>query len=759
MPQSKNVMHFNIGEYIDKKFFIFNISTGGMSEIYHCVDITINKPFALKTLRKELLYDKEVIDYLEREAYKWIKIGNHPNIVRCFSFNHYENLPFICLELIPINVGTSPDLSNLMKQKKLSIKESLQYVIDVALGMEYANKMIDNFKHLDLKPKNILIAPEQQAKVSDFGLSKINEKLNIIAGSPYYMAPELWKNEETDQRTDIYSLGCILFELLEGSPPFVSNSIEHVENMHMNYTIPKINNNVFYGLNELIEPCLMKRKEDRFSTFTDFIACISKVFYSFFETMPTIYYADNVINSRDHLNWGCSFDEMAKYNDAIIEFDKAIQMDQSYYLAYNNKGNTLNNLEKYKDAIEVLKKAIEIDSHKETAYYNFGLSYVGLGDTINAMLNINKALEINPKYSKALAGRGHIHFRNKNFKEAETDFLKSIEYDPSNFLANYSMGVLKEKNNELNEALHFLNIAEETGCYKCNIYLDRAIVHDKLNNINNAMSDYTKAITHRNQIVEAYYYRAKTYEDLSQPEKAIVDYSDFLSKKPNHPFAIDAMLSRAILINESGDIHTAIDEYSNILNIEPKNYKAICNRAVCWYDLKEYQKAINDYGKALQINPNCQVSYADRANAYGRLKKYDLALQDQTKLIELDPNNPLFYYNRSVTYELMEQLKEQFEDICVAIDLDNNLAKAYFKRANCFRDIGDFKNALKDYEMAIEKEDQYSSNFIDAHYNIAQIYMQLNDYNNAFNHFKICADCGDLQSTQNLLSLQRHLKL
>ncbi|KPA17525.1 hypothetical protein MHK_002259, partial [Candidatus Magnetomorum sp. HK-1] len=236
-------------------------------------------------------------------------------------------------------------------------------------------------------------------------------------------------------------------ELLEGTPPFVSNSIEQVEQMHINKSIPKINN-VSYGLNELIEPCLMKTKEDRFSTFTDFIACISKVFYSIFNTMPTIYYSDNLITSRDHLNWGYSFDEMSKYNDAIIEFDKAIQIDQSYYLAYNNKGNTLNNLGKYKDAIQVLQKAIDIDSHKEKAYYNIGLSYVGLDDTINAMKYINKALEINPKYSKALAERGRIQLRKQNYKEAETDLLKSIEYDPSNFLANYSMGVLKEINNE-----------------------------------------------------------------------------------------------------------------------------------------------------------------------------------------------------------------------------------------------------------------------------------------------------------------------
>ncbi|ETR67158.1 MAG: TPR repeat-containing protein [Candidatus Magnetoglobus multicellularis str. Araruama] len=383
--------------------------------------------------------------------------------------------------------------------------------------MEYANKMIDNFKHLDLKPKNILIGPEQQAKVSDFGISNVNEKLNIIAGSPYYMAPEFWQNEETDQRTDIYSLGCILYELLEGSPrspPFVSNSIEQVEEMHINDSIPKLTHHkdVSFGLNELMEPCLMKRKEDRFSTFTDFIACISKVFFSIFETMPTIYYSDNIINSRDHLNWGYSFDEMSKYNDAIIEFDKAIQIDQSYYLAYNNKGNTLNNLGKYKEAIQVLQKAIDLDSHKETAYYNIGLSYVGLDDSISAMQYINKALEINPKYSKALAERGRIQFRKQNYKEAETDFLKSIEYDPSSFLANYSMGVLKEKNNELNDALHFLNISEKTGSYTYNIYLDRAIVHDKLKNIQNAMTDYTKAITHKNPIVEAYYYRAKTYE-------------------------------------------------------------------------------------------------------------------------------------------------------------------------------------------------------------------------------------------------------
>ncbi|KPA19604.1 TPR repeat-containing protein, partial [Candidatus Magnetomorum sp. HK-1] len=637
--QQNNSTQYNLGDFIEDRFKIFDISIGGMCEVYHCLDTKqiIPKPIALKTIRKKSLQEIDIGNVLKNETHTWIKLGQHPNIVRCYWYDTLDNIPFICLELIPSQPGTtSPSLSNLIKQEKLNIKDIFQIIIDVTKGLEYAQRKIPNFVHLDLKPNNILIAPDQQAKISDFGISRIGGQNSNITGSPFYMAPEIWDCNTTDQRTDIYALGCILFEMLNGLPPFTSDSADQLEQMHKYSLVPKIDVKIenSYQIDELIRITLSKKKQDRFSDFSTFFNYLIKIYNKLFRTEPIVDYKKSIIHSNDHLNWGFSLANIGRYHDAINEYNKAIELNPLYYLAYNNKGDALNKIGKYNEAIESLNKAISLNSRRETAYLNIAISYYRLENDEKALKYINHSLSINPQYSKAFALKGMIFFETNKLDESESYLQQALKYNRFNILANYGMGLIKNQQKEYAEAIKYFNYAEQIDKDNINIYFQRAMAYDELKKYDEALFDYAKVIHDKQYVLDAILLRAETYIKTGKTNEAINDYSKLLSINPNH---IEALFNKAVLLYEKDKIVEAISDYSKILEMSPNNSKALSNRGICFYDLGKHKEAISDYSKAIQIQPDNSIYYSNRANAYGEIHKFKECLLDQTKLIELEP--------------------------------------------------------------------------------------------------------------------------
>jgi len=200
------------------------LGEGGMGIVYKAKDTKLDRTVALKFLPPELTRDKEAKERFIQEA-KAAAALNHPHICTIYEIDEAADQTFISMEYIE---GKS--LKDKLESGPLDIDEAKNIVIQVAEGLKEAHEM--GIIHGDIKPANIMLTAKGQAKITDFGLAKLSwgvdlTKPSTIMGTVAYMSPEQAKGEEVDHRTDIWSLGAMLYEMLTGERPFRKSQNTH----------------------------------------------------------------------------------------------------------------------------------------------------------------------------------------------------------------------------------------------------------------------------------------------------------------------------------------------------------------------------------------------------------------------------------------------------------------------------------------------------------------------------------------------------
>ena len=210
---------------------IEKVGNGGMATVYKAKDHILNRFVAVKILRDEFTTDNEFIKRFHSEAQAVASLTN-PNIVAVYDVGNEGNLYYIVMELV--QGRTLKEI--IQEQGKLSWKWSLRVAIQIAKALETAHK--NNIVHRDIKPHNIIITEDGTAKVTDFGIAKAVSNSTITAfgttlGSVHYFSPEHARGGFTDAKSDLYSLGVVLYEMITGKVPFEADTPVSVALMHM----------------------------------------------------------------------------------------------------------------------------------------------------------------------------------------------------------------------------------------------------------------------------------------------------------------------------------------------------------------------------------------------------------------------------------------------------------------------------------------------------------------------------------------------
>ena len=261
------------GKMLGNRYEIIEkIGNGGMATVYKAKCHVLNRFVAVKVLRDEFTTDEEFIKRFAAEAQSAASL-THPNIVSIYDVGHEDNLYYIVMELI--KGKTLKQIIN--EDGKLPWKWSLNIASQIASALETAhrNKII----HRDIKPHNIIITEDGIAKVTDFGIAKVVSNSTITAfgatiGSVHYFSPEHAKGGYTDEKSDIYSLGVVMYEMLTGQVPFdadtaVSVALKHmqeepIEPMELNPDIPK-------AVNDIIMKAMQKDTGLRYQSATEML--------------------------------------------------------------------------------------------------------------------------------------------------------------------------------------------------------------------------------------------------------------------------------------------------------------------------------------------------------------------------------------------------------------------------------------------------------------------------------------------------------
>jgi len=512
------------------------IGSGGASTVYAAHDSNLNKLVAIKILGPRTSGQKYL--RFQQEA-KVIAKLTHPNIVTALDFGLVdEKFAYMVMDL----VGEESLLSLVEKRKNLSLQKSIHIFKQVCTAMAHAHSQ--GVLHRDLKPGNVLLDdPESntpQAKVADFGVAKIAGTPflvttgNIFIGTPNYMSPEQFRAEEVDQRSDIYSFGCLMFETLTGTPPFPGDLSADLALKHATGAIPQIKDTISgeqapQSLQEIVNKCLAKQPDDRYESFSVIEELLNALLPEPLVQRSTLRRQEESLGPKEpylvsagNVDYRIS-DSVAsgKIISGIIVLVLVIGVGICIGLvgpgfhwllpdAKDGSGSTSSQGKNLTDNQDETPKPVDFGpkSWQQRQPHLPKSMLAGPTDSLLAKAEqqirrhresialefLDAVLEREPRNLKALVMRSDARRARKDDNGALTDITSAIVVAPNNLELVFKRAMLRRKTGDLNSALDDFNFLIEKNPRDANYYCQRANVYSEMDRTDDAMKDFIKSI-------------------------------------------------------------------------------------------------------------------------------------------------------------------------------------------------------------------------------------------------------------------------
>jgi len=409
---------------------------GGKGLVYACVDLLDNNyPVALKTFRGELLSDLMARNHFLREGTNWIELGCHLNIVRCYRVIYEDPVAFIVMELVAKDdrYDGASLRHRLSYGCSLDLETSLLYIWQIVRGMKFPCSKAPGFVHRDLKPENILIGADKlpgttinRLRITDFGLARVFENHNDqtieeleeqnqarnkptkgIVGTPLYMAPEQWEQRDLGTYTDVYAVGCSLYELLSGEPTAKGKTIKEIKEDHCNEKKKLDLSKYPESISNFVHHCLAKNSKERYSDWLEVEETIRSIYKNTYckelqepEDTGEIWHEEKWSGIGWSYNTiGVSYRDIGKAKEAILFHERALQesrtrRDQDLEISsLSSLGNTYIALGEANQAIEYFEKSLKIASdtndifQKGVILSGIGIAYYIQGTELQRSIN------------------------------------------------------------------------------------------------------------------------------------------------------------------------------------------------------------------------------------------------------------------------------------------------------------------------------------------------------------------------------------
>lgn len=527
------------------------LGEGGFAAVFEAHDRLLDRRVAIKQLRLEKVADDKAVKRFLQEA-RIATALEHPNVVSIYAMRVEEKTFYMIMEYLP--GGSLRDL--LKKEGKLPLEQAVNLALGICEGL--ARFHAQGIVHRDIKAENILLTADGRPKVADFGIAHVPEaagglNLTQVGFQPstlLYSSPEQVRGEMVDARSDVYQIGELLYEMLAGQHYI---DIEALEALAMTaggtnqfrsqaklYELfeQAICEEMPAGLRllwrevgalaEVVETALLKNKDDRYKDAAEFAATLRTL--SINTTPATTAEAGElaILDSRAYNKRGLAYVSTRNYEQAIVDFTKAITFDPDYAEGYNNRSTAHLLMDNYGQAVADCRRAIELAPDFVAAYVNRGMAYTGLREYERALIDYGKALELAPQNVYAYYNRGNTYLWMGQYKEAIHDYNQTITLKPEFVAAYVNRGVALNELKQPGQALADFSRAIELNPDYVYAYYNRANLHREQNNYPQALADYTKVIALNPEHRYAYESRGDVYAALGDEEHAAEDYTNII---------------------------------------------------------------------------------------------------------------------------------------------------------------------------------------------------------------------------------------
>lgn len=476
---------WRVGDLIDHRYEVYRILKGGMGVVYICIEKETNEPVAVKTFQDKYLSDENARKRFVREAETWTRLEKHKNIVSAFFIEAFSGKPYIFLEYVPSSQDGKATLRDYVCLG-LDLTRALNLAVQFCDGMVYATEKIDGLVHRDIKPDNIMITPDGVVKVTDFGLVKADtehvkenflqtsgdepvssdvsfSRSGAVMGTPPYMSPEQVLGRQVDTRSDIYSFGAVLYEMLTGRFIFPAKTTKEFFHHHIN-TVPEnpqfINPKIPVTLDGLIMKCLVKRPEDRYQSFKELRKKLDDIYFEVSDQRVPVHIGPPP-EAWELSNKGLSLVELGHLDEGIATLKQAIELDPNDRKAHGHLGNAYYKKGWWDQAIAEHKRALELDPNNAWDHVNLGLAYYETGRLDEAIAEYKRAIGLDPNVTSTHTKLGSAYYKKGWNDQAITEHKRAIELDPNDRWAHYNLGNAYHRIGRLDQAITEYQLAIE----------------------------------------------------------------------------------------------------------------------------------------------------------------------------------------------------------------------------------------------------------------------------------------------------------
>ena len=558
------------------------IGSGGMGKVYKAIHTLLNQYFAIKFLEDKVGNDEGRLKRFHYEAQAAIKF-RHPNIPSIREFGVEQDFPYIVMDYVE-----GQPLSALIANKTLSSIDICEITAQICDAMQHAHEK--KVIHRDIKPSNIMVrkdADKYTAYLLDFGIAKVIDAVHDtrltgtgeMVGTLRYMSPEQFQGLPASASSDIYSVGCVLFEAFAGQPPFMSNNRMEIVMKHQNAEPPDLPKTAPKTIQRIIFKCLEKVPDRRYQSAASLAADLRRVNSG--ETA-------GIIVPRVKSSW----------KRAALAFLLTVFCLIGAFYLLTSKHSDINSL--------------------------------------------NNDIAAHPTNASLFFQRGKHYFDNKSFQQALFDFGHAAKLAPKDPINAYYAAASEVELRNFSAALAYADQALKADPNYAEALLIRAVVKSKLGDLEESTSDYTTLLQrfppHKLSTLRlaALNNRANNFYLMRKDNEALDDAETVLSLYPQDA---DAHLTRAQILLDRNEAQKALEDVQAAMKEEPRSRRGFALKGSANYKLKNYKEAIDAFNDAILLGDTNTATYLDCARCQLANNDLNSAIDTSSKLIEKAPTS------------------------------------------------------------------------------------------------------------------------